>query len=167
MRCALCAVQNDNSKERFVDLVAELLIRMQPQAFPPREIVVHQGEYAENLYIIRSGLIGLSGVLLRKDQIIGMDIIIGNKREYMAACLTHCNTLMLSRTTLLEVLYSGKFEDIKLTVYARARWLRMRNNIIKMAKAIRAIKMMHGEFKWASATPDSGTGPLVFVTTSR
>lgn len=112
------------------EFLSQLVLALKPAYYPPNEQVIRENELAMNMYIIKKGLVGFQGNVLRKNQSFGDDVICGNKRNYWATTLTFSVLLRLNKDDLLGVVQQGGFERLALTIYTRAKWMRLKQALL-------------------------------------
>lgn len=94
------------SQEMMIE-VSFLLIHL---TFPPMENIIRPGEQPDVMYVIKRGLVACVGKVLRRDNVVGEDMLFKSKpRSYSACTLTYVDTLAL-RKEQLEVILRG-FSD--------------------------------------------------------
>ncbi|KAF0694775.1 Aste57867_14373 [Aphanomyces stellatus] len=87
---------------RFVTAITQ---HLSPMLFPPNESVIRNGDLTDRMYIIIKGIMARLGKVIGKGNFVGEDVILGaGVRHYDVRTLTFVETMVLSRTSLHEVL---------------------------------------------------------------
>jgi len=105
------------------DFVAELVLKMTQVYFPAAEQVLYIGEEANCMYVIRKGLVGCKGSVLRRDKIFGEEMIAVATRYNIAMTLTFTTLMRLEQEDFALVLQNTRYTGIRLGVIRRARWM--------------------------------------------
>jgi len=124
------------------EFLSQLVLALRPAYYPPNEQVIRENEMAENMYIIKKGLVGFRGSVLRKNQSFGDDVICGTKRDYWATTLTFTVLLVLGKDDLLGVVQQGGFEKLANTIYTRAKWMRLKQALLMFKKTADVMKVL-------------------------
>jgi len=145
-----------DGEDQYMNFITDLVLQMGPRAYPAREVVVHHGEMAREMFVIQSGLIGMKGKLFRTNECVGTDMVCGVQREYMATTLTFVLVMVLSRDQLLDVIRNGSYDAIKQSIYTRARWQRVRQSFMGLARTLTMLKRFSNnksafKFNWLNA----------------
>lgn len=94
------------SEEMLIEL-SFLLVHL---TFPPMENIIRAGEQPDVMYVIKRGLVACVGKVLRRDNVVGEDMLFKTTpRSYSACTFTYVDTLAL-RKEQLEVILRG-FSD--------------------------------------------------------
>ena len=92
------------------ELCTELSMAMSSHTFAPMELVIQEGEYADQLHVVRKGVVAADGRILSASglNVLGIDMIANRDgtmvRYYRATALTWSVVLSLDRATLQAIL---------------------------------------------------------------
>lgn len=93
------------------EFVTKMAMRLANHTFSPHEVIIHLGEEADNLYIVKAGVCAAKGVIYTRGKVFGDDMItsvvkteLSTSRGYQARALTFCDVYNLAKQDLKEML---------------------------------------------------------------
>lgn len=129
------------------EFLSQLVLQLQAVYYPANERVIEMNEVADNMYIIKKGLVGCQGKVLHTNQSFGEDLICGMRRDYWATTLTFSILLRLNKDDLIGVVQQGGFELISDHMYSRVKWIRMRKSFRRFRETLLALTKLAEEKK--------------------
>jgi hypothetical protein len=129
-----------NGNENEALFVAQISQRLRRFGFPAGEQIIAHAEKAEQMFIIRQGLIGAHGRVMRRGCVIGEDIVLSSRRLYTAHCLTFCDLYVLDKSDLSEILEDPDFQRQRFQIRRASNWLLLRSRFLAVGRAVRAAK---------------------------
>jgi len=89
------------------EFVTKIAMKLQNHTFSPHEVIIHLGEEADNLYIVKSGVCAAKGMIYTRGKVFGDDMITSvvksqavTSRGYQARALTFSDVYDLSKASL-------------------------------------------------------------------
>lgn len=93
------------------EFVTKVAMTLENHTFSPHEVIIHLGEEALNLYIVKSGVCAAKGVIYTRGKVFGDDMItsvikpeLPTSRGYQARALTFADVYGLSKERLTALL---------------------------------------------------------------
>lgn len=127
-----------------MNFITDLVLRMVPRAFPAQEVIIHLGEQAMEMFMIQSGLVGCQGRIWRLNQLVGIDMVCGVQRDYIATTFTFVQVMVLQRHQLLRVIQKGSYRSMKQAIYRKARWQRINQAFLGLSRLLAFLRNMDG-----------------------
>ena len=131
-------------KTQFLGILAQ---KLQPRAFPAGEQLIREGDGTSDanslMYIVRRGLLGAKGRVIRSGGVIGEDIICrSSRRWYRVMCLTFVDALTLSHSDLFSTLESSSdLSEQLLKVRRAANKHALITTILEIVRRVRVLKV--------------------------
>jgi hypothetical protein len=104
------------------DFVTRVAMCLENHTFAPHEVIIHLGEEANNLYIVKAGVCAAKGVIFTQGKVFGDDMITSvtkpelvSSRGYQARSLTFSDVYDLPKESLVELLeqHPAIFEEVR------------------------------------------------------
>lgn len=92
------------------EMLIELSFLLTHLTFPPMETIIRPGEPPDVMYVIKRGLVACVGRVLRRDNVVGEDMLFRSVPRAYSACTFTYVDLMALRKDQLEVILRG-FSD--------------------------------------------------------
>jgi len=93
------------------DFVTKVAMQLQNHTFAPHEVIIHLGEEANNMYIVKTGVCAAKGVIFTKGKVFGDDMVTSvtkpelvSARGYKARALTFADVYDLPKESLVSLL---------------------------------------------------------------
>jgi potassium voltage-gated channel Eag-related subfamily H protein 7 len=93
------------------DFVTKVAMRLRTHTFAPHEVIIHLGEEAANMFIVKAGVCAAKGVIFTKGKVFGDDMVTSvtkpelvSSRGYQARALTFSDVYDLPKEALEELL---------------------------------------------------------------
>eukprot|EP00939_MAST-03C_sp_MAST-3C-sp1_P000132 g132.t1 len=127
-------------RERF-EFMSILVLHMKEVYYPALEVIIRLHTPADSLYIVKQGLVGYKGRVVRRDQAFGEEMIAFDTNDRWATALTFCVALRLQKADLLRIMHSNPtFKTVENSMYIKARWMRVRKAVCELAETHRCIR---------------------------
>jgi len=148
--------------EFFRDAPKEMLVQisllLHPEIYPPLETVISPSELADRMYIIKSGLLAVSGIVRGKGLVVGEDMVFKTgMRGYKVATIKFTELLMLRKEDLFHVLTD--FPKAARNIRAKVVRVIFREKIIQFRDICRRVEASSEElFQGKALESPQGTG---------
>ena len=137
-------------------LVLSLSLKIMPQTYPPKELILEKGDYLDRFYMIRRGVVIVNGRIVTAGQVIGEEFILDPGRS----------TIIVQTITFSDI-YTLSYEDLEVELkhypdvqrLLRRRKIRakMRRELMAYTRAHNAL-MLYGEksdlYCWYDERPE-------------
>mmetsp|Transcript_27437 Transcript_27437/g.33331 ORF Transcript_27437/g.33331 Transcript_27437/m.33331 type:complete len:485 (-) Transcript_27437:628-2082(-) len=125
------------------EFIVEVSTVLQSMTLAPNETVFRAGEYADCMFIVERGMVGIKGRLCTRGKIFGEDALLnvsGGRRMYNAVTLTHAMLYTLSRDDLM--FFVDQFPEVEKNLRKATIRAVLKNHILNYTHAVKA--MMKG-----------------------
>jgi len=137
----------ENASDEFVTVVSSKLYSMH---YPSLETIIKLNEAAENLYIVRKGIVVCKGVVLTSGTALGVDIIYNDfHRPYTAVCFSNCTVLILRKCDLQDVLDYFPLTAHQLRLAASR--MMFRDTVLAYVRAVKATLLSNDQMSSVSS----------------
>lgn len=123
------------------EFVTKVAMKLQNHTFSPHEVIIHLGEGADNLYIVKAGVCAAKGVIYTKGQVFGDDMITSvvksdlvATRGYQARALTFSDVYDLPKESLKKML--DDYPEVRETVRKLACRFIFRESVLGYNNAV-------------------------------
>ena len=96
------------------DFVTKVAMSLETHTFAPHEVIIHLGEEADSMYIVKAGVCAAKGVIFTKGKVFGDDMVTSvtkpdlvSSRGYQARALTFSDVYDLPKAALETLLASN------------------------------------------------------------
>lgn len=114
--------------------ICAIAVRLDNEAFAPRERLISDGDLTEKMFTVQRGLVARLGRVLGRGKAVGEDMILRNaRRHYSVRALTYVIAYSLSKHSLAEILTRGDFPETKKHIRKAAIKLALRRELVRIA----------------------------------
>mmetsp|Transcript_45146 Transcript_45146/g.88617 ORF Transcript_45146/g.88617 Transcript_45146/m.88617 type:complete len:717 (-) Transcript_45146:480-2630(-) len=125
----------------YQNFLSAISMKIENQAFPATEHLIHQGMLNQVVYIVQNGMVSMRGKIVKAGGSVGQDIVCAPfRRNYFATTLTHCSVMFFTKNDLTELLESGEYPVISARVRASGFRMSLLRTFLNFARFIRMIR---------------------------
>jgi CRP-like cAMP-binding protein len=136
-------------------LVLALSLKMKQQTYPPKELILEKGDYMDNFFMIRKGVLVANGRIITAGQVFGQDYVLepGRSPQFLQT-ITFSDVYSLSYQDLEEEV--KHYPDVQVMLKKKRMQALFRREMVAYSKAYNAL-MLYGiksdVYKWYDERP--------------